>query len=199
MVFDWMLLSGVTAFIAILIVIAGVVRGRRREHPVPHKIKGGLRVYMYVNGMMRRVKAKVDWDSHTIDVHGRKYLFDPAHIIYMPAGIIRKHYRPAILLTPEGHSIPFYSIDHETVVKNDVARKLITMKIYADAAEAYQEMIQKMTDVATRRMMWMAIALAVAQVFIGIVMYIQYQALADQFRAAWEFFSRLAGQPPVPG
>ena len=191
--------------LGMLIGLIGRRRGSATSKDVykPGSVKLKPKVYIYVNGAAQRLKGKMDWSKYEfIAKNGRRYLINPDHIMYMPSGLIRRVWKPVIFVSPEGSSIQPVQIDIEKGVKHDVGSKLVRLLMYANAAEAYQEVIKHSMDVATKRMMYAVAAMSLAMIVVTALQYMMYSAaiggLEKQFEALFEWLRNLA-PPPVPG
>ena len=168
----------------------------------PSKISGKTEAYLVVGNTLMRLKGRLDWTRGEFRANGRRFLVNPDHIVYIPRGKLRKSWRAAIFLSPEGHSIEYVKVGGEKAVKREIASKLLDLKMYADAAQAYTDLINNTINISTKRMMYAVIAMSIAMIVVTLIQYYLYQAaissMGDALAKAWEFMKELAGNPPVP-
>ncbi len=168
----------------------------------PSRISGKTEAYLVVGNTLMRLRGKLDWTRGEFRANGRRFLVNPDHIVYIPRGRFRKSWRAAIFLSPEGHSIEYVKVGGEKAVKREIASKLLDLKMYADAAQAYTDLINNTINISTKRMMYAVIAMSIAMIAITLIQYYLYQAamasMGDALARAWEFMKEFAGNPPVP-
>ena len=170
----------------------------------PSKLVAKPDAYLVVGNTLMKIKGKLDWARQEFISKGRKFVVNPDHIVYLPRrGLIRRSWKAAIFLSPEGYSIEYMKINGVSAVKRDVASKLLTLKMYADAAESYSELIKDTINVSTKRMMYAVLGMSIAMIIITVIQYLIYTAAINQMgealQRAWELLRELGGQPPVPG